>query len=223
MKNIFTFSLFLLGLNHAFGQNNDTIFYDNDWEKCIKENASYYRTIQKDSLFIIKDFYMDGQLQMEGTYKDMDPEIKHGVFTYYNQNGKISKREYYKVGNTSGYTEYYDLEGKFLKDLINVDELDTKPEFKGGIAEFNNYIIENLRYPEDAAKAGVSGKVYLSFWVQKDGSIGNIKILRSVHPSIDEEAIRIVKNSPKWKPGMVKKNPVIVEYVLPINFKFTND
>lgn len=93
------------------------------------------------------------------------------------------------------------------------------PEFPGGQAELFKYISQNIQYPAIAKENGIQGKVFIQFVVGKDGSITNVTVLRGVDPSLDKEAVRVVKSMPKWKPGKQRGKPVYVRYQVPINFK----
>ena len=93
------------------------------------------------------------------------------------------------------------------------------PEFKGGTQELYNYLGSNIKYPEVAKKEGISGRVFVQFVVEKDGSINNVKVLRGIGGGCDEEAMRVVKSMPNWKPGKQKGEEVRVVYNLPIKFK----
>ena len=92
-------------------------------------------------------------------------------------------------------------------------------EFPGGMAACLKWMMENLDYPTAASEAGIQGRVYVSFVVQKDGSLTDVKIARGVHPTLDEEAIRVVKKMPKWKPGRQNGKEVNVRATVPVNFK----
>ena len=94
------------------------------------------------------------------------------------------------------------------------------PQFPdGGMAGLMKYLSDNIRYPESARKAGTQGRVTVQFVVGKDGSIGNVSILRGVDPALDEEAIRVVSEMPKWKPGLQKGKPVNVKFAIPVVFR----
>lgn len=94
------------------------------------------------------------------------------------------------------------------------------PEFNGGdVRKFSEYISETLKYPEDAKKKNITGKVFVSFIVNKEGSVEKVKILRGVNPVLNKEAISVVKNSPKWKPGKHRGENVKVSFIVPINFR----
>jgi protein TonB len=93
------------------------------------------------------------------------------------------------------------------------------PSFQGGdINKFREFINKNLRYPEIAAENGIQGRVILSFVVEPNGRVSNVRILRGVDPALDKEAIRVVESSPKWQPGMQRGKPVRVSFNIPIIF-----
>ena len=81
------------------------------------------------------------------------------------------------------------------------------------------YLSKNIRYPEQAKKENIQGRVYVTFVVEKDGSITNAKVLRSIGGGCDEEALRVVNAMPKWEPGKLQGTPVRVQFNLPIVFK----
>ena len=93
--------------------------------------------------------------------------------------------------------------------------------FPGGLAACADFLSKNLNYPKSAAKDGIQGRVYVEFVVDIDGSVVDVKILRSVNPDLDKEAIRIVKSMPKWNPGKINGQPVRTRGTIPINFKLT--
>ncbi len=92
------------------------------------------------------------------------------------------------------------------------------PEYPGGMKALYSYLGENIKYPDEAKKNGISGTVYITYVVEKDGSVSNAKVLRGASPELDKEAVRVVSAMPKWKPGKQKGIPVRVQYNLPIKF-----
>ena len=97
--------------------------------------------------------------------------------------------------------------------------VEQKPTFQGGDAnDFSRWISQHLDYPEIAKANGVQGRVMVQFTVQKDGSVGNVKLLRGVDPSLDKEALRVVALSPKWEPGRQRDRSVNVTYQFPVIF-----
>ena len=97
-----------------------------------------------------------------------------------------------------------------------------KPQFPGGDKALLEYVGANIRYPEEAFKAGTQGRVIVQFVVKNDGAIGDVKVLRSVDKALDNEAIRVVKSLPAFTPGMIGEHPVAVWYTLPVSFRLTS-
>lgn len=98
-------------------------------------------------------------------------------------------------------------------------ECEDMPEFKGGTSELFKFLSKNIKYPEEAQKQGIEGRVILSFIVEADGSIDEVKVLKSVNKYLDAEAIRVVSSMPSWKPGKQRDKGVRVLFNLPVNFK----
>jgi len=96
--------------------------------------------------------------------------------------------------------------------------VESMPEFKGGMGELYSYLGNNIKYPVMAKESGIQGKVYVTFVVERDGSITDVKVLRGIGGGCDEEAIRVVGGMPKWKPGKQRGKPVRVQYNLPVRF-----
>lgn len=93
------------------------------------------------------------------------------------------------------------------------------PEFPGGEMEMFSYLAKNVRYPKECAEKKIQGRVSVRFVVKKDGSIGEVKVVKSADPQLDAEAVRVVKSFPKFTPGKMNGQPVNVWYSLPITFK----
>ena len=93
------------------------------------------------------------------------------------------------------------------------------PSFPGGQAALMKYLKDNIKYPIIARESGIQGRVIVQFVVNKDGSIVDIQVVRSVDPYLDKEAIRVINTMPKWEPGMQRDKPVRVKFTLPIMFR----
>ena len=93
------------------------------------------------------------------------------------------------------------------------------PSFPGGDAKMYEYLGKNIKYPQIARETGIQGRVFVNFVVEPDGSVSNVTVLRGIGGGCDEEAMRVVKNMPKWKPGKQRGKPVRVQYMLPVNFR----
>jgi protein TonB len=92
------------------------------------------------------------------------------------------------------------------------------PSFPGGDEALMKYLGNNIKYPAIAKDAGIQGTVYVTFVVDEEGNVKDVKVLRSIGGGTDEEAIRVVENMPQWKPGKQRGKPVKVQYNLPIRF-----
>ena len=103
------------------------------------------------------------------------------------------------------------------------DVVEQMPQFPGGPAALMQFLSQNVKYPVEAHKAGVQGRVIANFVVEKDGNITEARIVRSVHPSLDAEALRVIGSMPNWEPGMQNGEPVRVKYTVPITFKLQGD
>ena len=98
--------------------------------------------------------------------------------------------------------------------------VESMPEFPGGQQALFKYLSENVKYPVIAQENGIQGRVICQFVVNKDGSIVDVEVVRSGgDPSLDKEAIRVIKSMPKWKPGKQRGKAVRVKYTVPVNFK----
>ncbi len=93
------------------------------------------------------------------------------------------------------------------------------PDFPGGMAKLAEYLAKNIKYPQMARESGIQGRVFVNFVVEPDGSVSNVNVMRSLGGGCDEEAMRVVKSMPKWKPGKQRGKAVRVSYILPVNFK----
>ena len=105
---------------------------------------------------------------------------------------------------------------KIDKEVFTVVE--KQPSYPGGQDGYTKFLIANIKYPEEALKKGVTGTVYVSFIVEKNGAVTDVKVLRGIGSGCDEEAARVVKMMPNWNPGENKGVPVAVQYNLPIKF-----
>ena len=113
---------------------------------------------------------------------------------------------------------YQSLKDKAVGDSI-YQIVDQMPEFPGGIDAMTGFVASNIKYPQDAIDEGKEGRVFVSFVVEKDGWVSNVKVLKGVCESIDEEAARVVRGMPRWKPGMKDGKPARVSFQLPVTFK----
>jgi len=103
---------------------------------------------------------------------------------------------------------------------IEHTDYDEAPVPPGGMEGYRNYLVNNIHYPDSAINAGASGTVYISIVVNQDGSLTNVLIQRdNVHYGCGQEAIRVIKKMPPWKPGKIKGRAVKVKYIVPVMFR----
>ncbi|MBR5910365.1 MAG: energy transducer TonB [Bacteroidales bacterium] len=93
------------------------------------------------------------------------------------------------------------------------------PAYPGGDQKLMEYIAKNIKYPQIARESGIQGRVFVGFVVEPDGSVSNVKLLRGIGGGCDEEAMRVIKSMPKWKPGKQRGKAVRVSYQIPVNFR----
>ncbi len=126
---------------------------------------------------------------------------------------KVISRDYEKaVTIEAAATEFVSLEDS-IYTLV-----DPMPGFPGGDDARIKFLVSNLKYPEKARKEGIEGRVFISFVIEKDGSISTIKLLRGIGHGCDKEAMRVVSIMPQWEPGKIEGNPVRVQFNMPFHF-----
>ena len=115
-------------------------------------------------------------------------------------------------------------------DEIDPDEIDFEeqevyqiveqmPSFPGGERKLSEFIANSIQYPQEAQKTGIQGRVFVSFIVEPDGSVSNVKVQQGIGGGCDQEAIRVIKSMPKWTPGKQKGDAVRVKYTMPVTFR----
>lgn len=115
-----------------------------------------------------------------------------------------------------------------LEDIVVEEEpeeeapfmvVEDMPEFPGGTAALLEYLRKNIKYPSICRENGIQGRVLVTFIVNKDGAIVEPEVVKSVNPSLDKEALRVISTMPNWKPGSQRGKPVRVKYTVPVNFR----
>jgi periplasmic protein TonB len=127
--------------------------------------------------------------------------------------------------NTEVPTEEVEIKEEVKETVIEVKQeaeiftvVEEQPGYPGGEEARVKFLQENIKYPEEAKELGIQGKVFVTFVVEPDGSISNVRVLRGIGGGCDEEAIRVVRAMPKWVPGKQRGVPVRVQFNLPIKF-----
>ncbi|TDQ09404.1 energy transducer TonB [Pedobacter metabolipauper] len=168
---------------------------------------------------IVKDG--NGHFTEKTTSKSGDRFVEEGDYLNGLKNGQWTMKN---ATGTYWYTEKFDngkfISGESFKDgqTYSYRTMESFPMFKGGAEAFYKFLGRTIKYPREAEKQRIGGKVVLSFVVEKDGALSDIQILQGVYPSIDEEALRVVRLSPKWNPGTQHGVPIRVKYNIPITF-----
>lgn len=151
---------------------------------------------------------------------------KNGLYGYLNSFGKeVIPFVYTKAANfvkgqalvsKGGKSFVINEKGETLRGRLIVE---TRPEPEGGLRSFYRYISRRLRYPSEARRKGVAGRVYIRFDINTDGTVGNVRVLRGIGSGCDKEAVRIIKNGPQWVPGTQRGRFVKTMMTIPITFK----
>ena len=221
---------FLLFLQFAHAQNaqkNDKFFvFDKDWQPADVKKASYFLRVRQinDSSFEWLYYNMFGPRIKVENYKDTQATIKNGKFTYFSALGTIdSAGNYFNnqldgewfyfniLGQTTRKKTYYN--GVLLSDSSfapkeakkkdeKLDSVERESEYPGGQAAWQRFLIKNFHYPDRAMNNNIQGQVVIQFIIDKDGSVIQPEISRSVEYSLDEEAIHIIGLCGKWIPAV---------------------
>jgi TonB family protein len=239
------FKLFLiLGLiasQFSYSQSLiETKFFDENWREASPANFQTKREIFKecDTLYIIKDYYKGIYLEMTGSLSHLNPDIENGLFIFYDEKGNILQEIEYSNGEPmncyswKGKKRVLDVDYSFSLKYYQKDEVESTdenpkyfiiedmPVFQNGPPEnFKLYIQKNLKYPRLALKYKNSGTVKLTFVVSEDGSLTNVEVIESINKTLDKEAVRVVRNSPKWRPGQSQGKKYRVRFKTQADFK----
>lgn len=160
---------------------------------------------------IYEEWYNSGEQKIKCFYTE---NKLNGEFKVFYKNGKLKRLELWQNGEWQN-GECFDEQGNKIQ-YCSYQEL---AEYIGGLPELYKFIGQTLVYPKEALNNDIQGVVYVSFIIDTDGSITNAKIIKSVHKQLDNEALRIVNNMPKWKPTKLEGEFVQTEFALPINFR----
>lgn len=198
---------FIIDQNLGQGQKLSTTYFISG-QKYLEQNIDLDKNLKhgpyrewdaKGNLRVIKNYYLDS--------------LDRVLMTYY-ANGALKRSDTFKVGKfISG--RCFDSLGN---EVSHVQYL-IFPEFKGGYTELYKYLTKNLRYPKYCRKHKIEGKIIVNFIVNKNGDVSFLRLRKSAHQDLNEEAIRVIMNMPKWQPGSVDGEPAPIHYNLPITFK----
>lgn len=186
-----------------------TAFWDSTGRQLVNEgngSVTYREPIRS-----LTDTTQQTQFTQQGLYAD---GFKQGIWTGRYADGSYFYEERYEKGVCQG--------GRAItagSDTVRYTVREQQPEFPGGMRGLGQFLAQNLRYPPDAMRVRAQGKVFISFIVCTDGTLCDYEVMKSAHPDLDREAVRVVKAmSGRWKPGVQRGQKVRVKYNLPINF-----
>ena len=166
---------------------------------------------QVTDLLIVQDEEIDETKQAKDVDQVMDNEA---------QLGTVAITEGVKDLNKIEVKEQVIAEPVVVDDEpVSIAMVEQKPSFPGGEAAMYQWLSNNIVYPPAASEEGIQGRVVVEFVVGKDGSITNARVVRTRHPALDKEALRVIKAMPNWIPGRNNGQPVKVTYTLPVTFK----
>lgn len=233
--------LIIVTTSASFSQ--DTTWLSKDFKKIPrKELADNYYVLYKDKADTNKvkilSYTVTGMLQMERNFYPYYPKpVLNGLYRRFTD-GKLSEERFYRNDLLDGHYKVFRENGLVRRDdlyqsnkfisgncygITGADTVWFEPQvpakFPGGMDSLHRYIFRNMRYPYNAEKSQIQGRVIVSFTIEKDGSIIDVAVKDSVHPDLDKEAIRLISRMPNWIPGMIEGKPVKFLYRLPVIFR----
>ena len=156
----------------------------------------------------------------QSTQKETTVDLNNEIKPNQNTNTTVEDKPFVYLGLQKGDTTLIvksDPVPVIVPDKVE-DYPDVEAEFPGGYEEWKKYLLSELKYPEISLEMGNQGIVYITFVIEIDGSVSDVKVLKGVSFDIDREAKRVIRNSPKWIPGRVAKSNVRTRLSIPINF-----
>jgi TonB family protein len=208
-------------------QLKDTVVYyeDGTYTKFESSEAVDPFTGELRKTFTVKNYTAEGMPNPNIDFTIREVE-KHGDTMMYSMDPfTISGDIVNKLKNKIMTDEDIDIE---VTEVGCVDNdtvyqiVEKMPQYRGGEEAMMKYVADNIKYPQEAKDKNISGRVFVSFVIEKDGSVNEVKVVRGIGGGCDEEAARVIKGMPKWEPGMQKGKPVRVNYMMPINFKLSD-
>lgn len=230
MKNLYLITLMLAITTSSFTQTSDTLYYKNNSLSTFNDYDNYTIINKQDKLtYYIRKynkegiqksaFYYKSNSEINLTASNFEKNIKnnklmlHGIYQNYEEDSLIYEAKYDMNKRICNPIYLYHNDTIYIKTDIN-------PIFQGGgLEKFMNYVSSQIIYPEGEFINHLTGDVYVQFYINKNGELKIVKILKGADPVLNNEAIRAINTSPLWTPGMINGKPVSVMFVLPIAFK----
>ncbi|WP_165963540.1 energy transducer TonB [Hymenobacter radiodurans] len=215
-------------------------YFTKNWKKVdtIAEAAYWTETVYQDSIqATARTFYVSGKPKSFVEYENARRRIMNGVSETWYENGQLQVREHWLHGDRQGELltyyadgilkrreqfsdgksaggECFDAQGK----LVPFFDYEIMPTYPGGSEALRQFIALNIQYPTKALRQAIKGQVQIGFSVDSTGQMQNIRIVKSVHPLVDAEALRVMHYTARWTPAQQDGRPVEVSFIVPINF-----
>lgn len=186
-------------------------------QEIIQEKKEVIEEVKSSTAFQVPEIKKDDQVKNQVVSQDEVMEKKEAIGSF-NVEGNSDKGATLKVEQQLKEEK---VEEKPKEDLSRkvFDVVEKMPSYPGGNGALQKWLASNITYPAAAAENGIEGRVIVAFVVEADGSVSDVRIARGVDPSLDREALSVVKRMPKWIPGMQNGAPVRVKYNVPVTFK----
>jgi TonB family protein len=244
-KTILATALILMAIPSLAQKNKKDInvglqLFDKNWEPTDASNAKYLIREDKlgDSSYQVLSYNYAGPLLSVKTYADKGKTIPHGFFAWYDARGRADSAGFFYLGKKDSYWRYLNDSLKttmfemYQKGTLLSAEDQTKPGigkeygdereayFEGGELKWRKYLEKNIDFPKRAEALKIKGTIRVSFYVDTDGTLGDLWVEKSVEYSADMESIRIIKKGPSWVPAFQGGKKVKAFRVQPITFHF---
>jgi protein TonB len=186
-------------------------------QEIIQEKKEVIEEVKSSTAFQVPEIKKDNEVKNQVVSQDEVMEKKEAIGSF-NVEGNSGKGATLKVEQQLKEEK---VEEKPKEDLSRkvFDVVEKMPSYPGGNGALQRWLSSNITYPAAAAENGVEGRVIVAFVVETDGSVSDVRIARGVDPSLDREALSVVKRMPKWIPGMQNGSPVRVKFNVPVTFK----
>ncbi len=194
-------------------KDNDVVGFWNFWFDSgdFREYGKYYLPANEAERDSIKSAQPSDDNQAPTIHWE---SFKDSTWVYFHKNGERSGVEHYLSGKLVE-AQYWNEDGSEVAPDALVSRM---PSYPGGIDQLIKYLKNNILYPKKVKKNGIQGTVYIRFVVNELGDLEDVSVLRSVHPDLDKEAMRVVQGMRQWLPALAQNRPVKVQYNLPIRF-----
>ena len=249
IQGIITSTCFAQPSYHSFkfdkdkGSTDDLYYFNSDGDKINdKADAKFYGTVQRDSInnnkIVQRVFYITGEMKYEANYSNYCEGVLEGPSGEWYKNGQQKSKMTYKDCKLDGPIETFWENGnpkrvdlyksnKLIRGSVFNEKGKKKRYFKyikiprlgNSKKGYMQYVRSNFRYPEEAVKNRIQGRVEITFSVDRNGNVKDIKVAKNAHKLLDEEAKRIVKSMPSWKIGKIDGEAQEFSFKLPITFR----